>query len=94
MALDKGKPASPMMKNAATAPTIYFDMAPAFGHLNGVLVVEIAAQMLVPRSDDTLVAELACVAHLRCSLPGAMSLRDALDKAIELAGRPPARLAS
>lgn len=75
----------PLLKNAATAPFVYFDSVPVFGTWSGNLELELAARMLMPKSDGTtVVAEMACVAHLRCSPQAAMMLIDALTKGLDM----------
>ena len=75
----------PLMKNAAAAPVIYFDMVPAFGAFAGHIEAELSARILIPKSDGATVGiELTCVAHLRCSPQAAEALTDALDKALDM----------
>ena len=78
-----------LLKNSGLAPFVYFDCAPVFGTLGGVIEVELAVRMLMPRTDNTVANEFQCAAHLRSSVQGAMQLRDALDKAIAMATKPP-----
>jgi hypothetical protein len=74
-----------LLKNAAAAPVIYFDAVPVFGSFAGHIEVEIAARILMPKPDGTsVVAEMLCVAHLRCSPQAAEALTDALDKALDM----------
>lgn len=78
------KPVKPSLKNATTAPVIYFDAAPALGQANGVASILISAMMLTPMSDGQVAAEHACIAHLRGASQAIRNLRDACDKAIEM----------
>lgn len=90
----KGKSAPstpPLLKNAALAPIIYFDSIPVFGALGGNIEVELAARLLMPKSDGSVAADMNCTAHLRCPLLAAMALRDALDKAIAMASPRPSK---
>jgi hypothetical protein len=83
----KGKPVAgtpPLLKNAAAAPFVYFDNIPVFGCFSGNLEIELAARMLMPKSDGSVVADMACAAHLRCSPGAAAQLVDALTKAIDM----------
>jgi hypothetical protein len=80
------RPANPViLKNAVAAPVLFFDGAPVFGVLNGIVEIELAARYLLPQVDGNVSTDIACVAHLRCSLAGAESLVDALDKALDMA---------
>lgn len=65
----------------AAAPFIYFDYAPTFGVMNGVLRIELAADTIVSDDRGTR-TEVVWVAHLRGSVGAAASLRDALDRAL------------
>jgi hypothetical protein len=83
----KGKPSSaplPLLKNAGAAPLVYFDAVPVFGTFCGNIEIELAARMLMPKPDGSVVADMACTAHLRCSAQAAMVLIDALTKALEM----------
>jgi len=75
----------PLLKNAAQAPFVFFDGAPAFGAVNGLVEIELAARALAPKADDTIAVDLVCVGHLRCSLNAAVNLREAIDGAIRMA---------
>src|SRR4051812_27473256 len=74
----------PLLKNAASAPFVYFDAVPVFGTSLGNIEVEIAARLLMPRADQTIGADMASVAHLRCSPQAALALADALTKAVDM----------
>jgi hypothetical protein len=83
----KGKPApgtTPLLKNAGSAPVVYFDGVPVFGVFSGNLEIELAARMLMPKADGSVAADMACAAHLRCSPSAAVMLIDALTKALEM----------
>jgi hypothetical protein len=75
---------SPILKNASAAPFIYFDNVPTFGVYSDNIEIEIASRSLMPKPDGKVIAELNCVAHLRCSPKAAMMLMDALEKAITM----------
>jgi hypothetical protein len=92
------KPAAapaPLLKNAASAPVVYFDNVPVYGTYSNNVEIELATRFLMPKADGaTVTADLACVAHLRCSPEAAAKLIDALTKAIEMHQRqaaPPER---
>jgi hypothetical protein len=83
----KGKPTSgttPLLRNAATAPMVYFDNAPVFGSFSGNIEIELAARMLMPKPDGTVTADMGCTAHLRCSPQAATILIEALQKALSM----------
>jgi hypothetical protein len=75
----------PLLKNAAAAPFVYFDLVPVFGIVNGVVELELAAQVLVPKPDGAVGFETVCVAHLRGSFATMEGLSDAIDKALDMA---------
>jgi hypothetical protein len=81
------KPARPALKNANSAPVIYFDAAPALGQSNGVVAIVLSAMSLTPMNDGQVVADGACVAHLRGSPAAIKSLREACDKALGMTGQ-------
>ena len=71
---------------SAHAPFLYFEGAPSFGHINGVIRVTLTASRDMPaldapnpRSDDVVVA------HLRMNYQAARSLKAALEGALLLA---------
>ena len=76
--------APPLLKNAATAPFIFFDNVPVYGALGGIIEIEIAARILMPKPDGAISADMSCTAHLRCNPMAAIMLIDALQKAIDM----------
>lgn len=78
------KPARPALKNASSAPVIYFDAAPALGQSNGVVAIVLSTMMLSPQTDGQVITDAACVAHLRGTTAAIKSLRDACDKALAM----------
>jgi hypothetical protein len=68
-----------------TAPLIFFDGSYAYGALGGMLQIELAATMLVP-SEDKIHFRPICTAHLRGSPAAMLQLREAIDKAMAMAG--------
>lgn len=65
------------------APFIYFDGASCFGHHNGAIQIELAANLLMPVGAGVRV-DVIQTAHLRCSPAAAVALREALDKALAM----------
>jgi hypothetical protein len=74
---------------SAQAPFLYFEEAPAFGHLNGVIRVTLEAVRLYSVTPGELVADRVVVAHLRMNVRAALSLKTALEGALLLATPPP-----
>ncbi len=87
-----GSASAPLMKNAAAAPFVVFDNVPVMGSYQGNIEVELAARTLMPKPDGSVVAELNCVAHLRCSVTAAAMLIEALEKALEIRERQAAEM--
>src|SRR5215468_11120982 len=76
-----GKGQVPTFENRTDVPTIYFDIAPAYGVMSGIVQVELGARILVPHHDDSVdVRFISCGRH-RCSAAAAVELRNALDAA-------------
>jgi hypothetical protein len=76
---------APMLKNAASAPVIYFDNVPAMGGFGGNVEIELAGRLLMPGRDGVSVTiDMGCVAHLRCSRDAAAMLRDSITKVLEM----------
>jgi len=69
------------------APYIYFEGAPNFGFMHGIINITIAANRHLLR-DGAPVAYAMAIAHLRCNIPAAIELRNALDAALLLAAPP------
>lgn len=49
-----GKGQAPTFENRNDVPTIYFDIAPAYGVMSGIVQVELGSRVLVPHQDDTV----------------------------------------
>lgn len=82
------KAAAPAVYGSDAAPVVYFDGVVAWGLLNGVMQVELAANHLLPTSltgDAEVKTRAVMSAHLRCNLVAAQQLRDMLDAAIRQA---------
>ncbi len=85
--MDDKLPAHRILDNAAF---VYFDAAPTYGSMNGAVQIELASRTLTPtggRPGDIAV-EFVINTHLRCSPAAALSLRDAIDAALELLKQP------
>lgn len=84
MSLKSARPAAPppLLKNASSAPFVYFDNAPLYGIAGMGIEVELTAASIVPKADGTVSRESVCVAHLRCGPDAAIALVDSLQKAI------------
>jgi hypothetical protein len=64
---------------SAHAPFLYFEVASAFGDLNGITRVTLEATRLIPSSDGISVGlERVIVAHLRMNAQAAASLQNAI----------------
>lgn len=74
-------------RNTDTAPFVYFDMAPVFGVLDGVIQIELAARTISPDAGGTKI-EYLTTCRLRCNASAAMGLREALDKAVAMLRQP------
>jgi hypothetical protein len=83
---------------SAHAPFLYFESAPAYAHLNGIIRVTLTASRDIPilgapkPGNDQVI-----VAHLRMNIPAAQALRAVLDSALQMAAltaAPPAGTAN
>lgn len=75
------------VKDAIHAPIVYFDGAPNFGNVNGVVNITLAASRHL--ADGTNIAsDVIAVAYLRCSIQAAIDLRSAIDNALLLGAKP------
>lgn len=63
-------------------PIIFFELAPSFGHIAGIIDVCLATTRAKPGVDGSVTREATVVANLRCSAIGARELRDALNGAL------------
>ncbi len=75
-------PVSP--SGSANAPFIYFEDAPTFGHMNGIIQVTLEAVRIYSEASGVK-RERVVVAHMRMNIPAARSLRAALDGALLIA---------
>ncbi len=69
--------------SAERAPFVYFDGVSCFGHHNGTIQIELAANLLMPLGPNVRV-DIIQTGHLRCSPSAAIALREALDKALAM----------
>ena len=63
---------------------VYFENAPSLSHLNGIIGITLTVGGNVPTSDG-IIQCASVVAFLKCNIPAAMALRNALDSALLLA---------
>jgi hypothetical protein len=84
MSVKPASPPAPIMKNATTAPLIYFDNAPVRGSFNGNIEVELTARYMQPKPDGNVSVDMVCVAHLRCTPQSAALLIDSLQHAMKI----------
>ena len=80
-------PAKLTVTDTGMAPYIYFEGAPNFGFTKGVINVTLAANRHL-LTDGAPVRDVVATAHLRCNVPAAVELRNALDAALLLAAQP------
>jgi hypothetical protein len=66
-------------------PVVYFDHAPTFSYLNGVIGITLTGTGNVPTETGGIEMVAAVVAHVKCNVPAARALRDALNGALLLA---------
>jgi len=71
------------------APVLYFDDVTNFGCNNGVVNATLVAAVHLPQTDGKIGVTFRVQCLLRTSIPGAVSMREAMKKAILLA-MPPA----
>lgn len=73
---------------SAHAPFLYFEEAPTFGHVNGVIQITLEATSLQGTGEGAVSAERVIVAHLRMNIPAASALKGAIEGALLLAQPP------
>ena len=78
----------PNYDNRNDVPTIYFDIAPAYGVMSGIVQIELGARVLVPQPDDSVDVRFVACGRLRCSATAAMHLRNALDASLKMLEQP------
>ncbi len=67
------------------APFVFYEGAPSFGHVNGIINITLAAGRSWVGPDGKIVNDHVVTAYLRGNVVAAINLRDSLDKAILLA---------
>jgi hypothetical protein len=85
MGLSPNPKTSPVVKGAATAPMIYFDNAPTLGLMSNIVEIDLAARVLVLQNDGSVSSDMVCIGHLRCGVDAALSLKVALERALDMA---------
>lgn len=71
---------------SAHAPFLYFESASAFGFYGGVVRVTLEAVRTIPTGQDGgVINDRVITAHLRMSIPAALSLKEAIEGALLLA---------
>ena len=83
-----GKEQAPSFENRNDVPMIYFDIAPAYGVMGGIVQVELGARVLVPQPDDSVDVKFVSCGRLRCSATAAVHLRNALDASLKMLEQP------
>ena len=68
--------------NANTGPIIFFEMAPNFGHVVGVIDIALVTTRATSGDDGKVVRQAEVVANLRCTRQGALDLKSALEGAL------------
>jgi hypothetical protein len=74
---------------SAAAPFLYFENAPAFGTMNGIIKVTLTATRDLPQANNKIASDHVIVAHLRMNMAAARALKAALEGAILLASPSP-----
>jgi|SRR4051812_29856464 len=82
----ESKPGMVTVKDAvAAAPVIYFDGAPNYGAVNGIINITLAISRYLAQADGTVTQDVTAAAHLRCNVQAALALRKSIDDALLLA---------
>jgi hypothetical protein len=69
-------------------PLVYFDMIGAYGAMNGVIEVEVATRILIPKPDGSTEFKFLCSGRLRCTPDAANALRAVLQGAMNMLHEP------
>lgn len=83
-----GKGSIPSFDNRNDVPTVYFDIAPAYGVMSGIVQIELGARILVPQQDDSVDVRYVSCGRLRCSAAAAVHLRNAIDASLKMLEQP------
>ena len=70
---------------SAHAPFLYFEAAPTFGYLNGIVQITLVALRPMPGPTGLPVSDQVVVGHLRMTAIAANALKAAIDGALLLA---------
>ena len=82
------------ISDTSHASFIYFENAPAFGFMSGIVNITLSANRTYAGPEGAVVNEQTVVAYLRGNIPAALNLRQAIDKALLLAAPTPQDKAS
>jgi hypothetical protein len=82
------KTSVPSYEDRPDVPTVYFDIAPAYGVMSGIVQIELGARILVPHQDDTVDVRFVSCGRLRCSAAAAVHLRNAIDASLKMLEQP------
>ena len=77
-------PISSTRTPAAAAPMVFFDIVGAYGTMNGIVELELASRILVPKPDGATEIKFLSSVRLRCSPAAATNLRGAIDAALKM----------
>lgn len=72
----------------SVAPFIYFEAAPCFGTIPGMVRITLSASRVLTKAGSVIQDDIA-VAHLRCNVIAARALKDSLEKALLMAEQSP-----
>ena len=81
----------PQYADSSDAPTMYFDGVACHGVMHGVIQIEIAGRVMIPRQDGGVDIKFVPTGRLRCSAEAARALRQSLDIALSMAEHPEQR---
>lgn len=84
-ARDVGEKPDITASDVAHAPIVFFESAPTCGTFAGIIRVTLCALRTLPTADGGVKNDVIVTGYLRCSVAGAVDLRNALDKALLLA---------
>jgi hypothetical protein len=73
---------------SAHAPFLYFEDAPAFGIMSGIVRITLEAGRLYTSNQGVVMQDRIVVAHLRMNIPAALALKRAIEGALLLANSP------
>jgi hypothetical protein len=82
--IKKGQHIQVSDSSAESAPFIYFDTVLTAGVYQDNIRLEVGASTVIPTGDGAAKTVHVITAHLRCSPSAALTVRDAIDKALLL----------